>query len=112
MFSVCLQLTRKHKKHDTESSSAESQQDKMDSGEVHSSKRSKLDECKGDSSSSHSIPQTHNRKRKRGRTEQEESFEPYDYSKVDFSRFQGGSKTSLTNQRYEEKPKVGLNIDK
>jgi len=98
------ELTRK-RKHDAESSSAEPQQGKMDNGEVHSSKRSKLEKCEGDSSSSHSTPQTRNRKRKHGRTEQEEGFQPYDYSKVDFSRFQGGSKTSVTNQRNEEKPK-------
>jgi hypothetical protein len=83
----------------------------MDNGEVHSSKRSKLEKC-GDNSSSHSTLQTHNRKRKRGRTEQEEGFQPYDYSKVDFSRFQGGSKTSVTNQRNEEKPKVSFNTGK
>ena len=81
----------------------------MDNGEVHSSKRSKLGKC-GDSSS-HSTPQTHNRKRKHGRMVQE-GFQPYDYSKVDFSRFQGGSKTSVTNQRNEEKPKVSLNTGK
>jgi hypothetical protein len=81
----------------------------MDNGKVQSTKRSKLDECEGDSSSSHSVPQTHNRKRKHGRTKREEDFQPYDYSKVDFSRFQGGSKTSVTNQRNEDKPKVSLN---
>jgi len=80
----------------------------MDNGEVHSSKRSKLEKCEGDSSS-HSTPQ--NRKRRHRRTVQE-GFQPYDYSKVDFSRFQGGSKTSVTNQRNEEKPKVSLNTGK
>lgn len=84
----------------------------MDDGKVHSSKRSKLEKCEDDNSSSHSTPQTHNRKRKRGRKEQEEGFQPYDYSRVDFSRFQGGSKTSVTNQRNEEKPKVSLNTGK
>jgi len=84
----------------------------MDNGEVHSSKRNKLEKCEGDNSSSHSTPQTRNRKRKHGKTEQEEGFQPYDYSKVDFSRFQGGSKTSVTNQRNEEKPKVSLNTGK
>jgi hypothetical protein len=84
----------------------------MDNGEVHSSKRSKLEKCEGDNSSSHSTPQTRNRKRKHGRTEPEEGFQPYDYSKVDFSRFQGGSKTFVTNQRNEEKPKVSLNTGK
>jgi hypothetical protein len=111
MFCVWLQLTRK-RKHDTEPPSSEPQQDKTDSGEGHSSKISKVDEHKGDGSSSHSTPQTHNRKRKHGGTEQEEEFQPYDYSKVDFTRFQGGSKTSATNQKYENKPKVGLNSDK
>lgn len=89
--------------HAAESSSAEPEQGKMENGEVHSSKRSKLEKCDGDSSS-HSTPQIHNRKRKHGRTVQQ-GFQPYDYSKVDFSRFQGGSKTSVTNQRNEEKPK-------
>jgi len=83
----------------------------MDNGEVHSSKRSKVEKCEGDNSPSHSTPQTRNGKRKHGRTEQE-GFQPYDYSKVDFSRFQGGSKTYVTNQRNEEKPKVSLNTGK
>lgn len=83
----------------------------MDDGEVHSSKRSKLEKREDDNPSSHSTPQTQNRKRKRGRTEQE-GFQPYDYSKVDFSRFQGGSKTSVTNQRNAGKPKVSLNTGK
>jgi hypothetical protein len=108
----CLQFTRKRKMFDTQFSSAQPEQGKVDNGEVQSSKRCKLDEHGGDSSSSHCIPQTHNRKRKHGRKEQEEGFQPYDYSKVDFSRFQGGSKISVTNDRNEGKPKVSLNIGK
>jgi hypothetical protein len=108
----CLQFTRKRKKCDTEFSSAQPEQGKVDSGEGQSSKRCKLDEREGDSSSSHSFPQTHNRNRKHGRKEQEVCFQPYDYSKVDFNRFQGGSKISVTNQRNEGKRQVSLNIGK
>jgi hypothetical protein len=95
------------------SSTVQSEQDKMDNSEAQSSKRSKLHESEGDSCSSHSIPPTHNIKKKHGRKEQE-GFQPYDYSKVDFNRFQGGSTISLPNQRNERKPKVkvSLNIGK
>jgi hypothetical protein len=41
-----------------------------------------------------------------GKKRQEEGFEPFDYSKVNFSKFQGGSKVPVKNHRFEEKPKV------
>jgi hypothetical protein len=59
----------------------------------------KLDKSVEVNSSSASIQQTGSKKRK------EEGFQPFDYSRVNFSRFQGGSRVSA-HIRNEEKLKV------
>jgi hypothetical protein len=84
----------------------------MDNSDAHTNKRTKLDESDEDNiSSPHSAPQTGNTKGKRGKKRQEEGFQPFDYSKVNFSRFQGGSMVSVTNHRNEGKPKVSWIVD-
>jgi hypothetical protein len=60
----------------------------------------KRDESVEVNSSSPSVAQTGRKESKHG-----EGFQPFDYSKVNFSRFQGGSRAS-TNIKTEEKPKV------
>jgi hypothetical protein len=62
-------------------------------------KRQKLDTSVEVNGPSPSIPQT-GTKRKR-----EEGFQPFDYSKVNFNRFQGGSRVSAHIKK-EGKPKV------
>lgn len=86
-FSPFLQVSRKRKNRKKKSSSAQP------------SKRQKLDESVEVNSLSPSIPRTGSKKMK------QEGFQPFDYNKINFSRFQGGSKASahITN---EGKPKV------
>jgi hypothetical protein len=72
----------------------------MDNGDAQPSKRQKLNESVEVNTSSPSIQRTRYRKRKL-----EEGFQPFDYSKVNFNRFEGGSRTSVTH-RNEVKPKV------
>jgi hypothetical protein len=65
----------------------------------------KLDESVEVNSLSPSIPRTGSKRKKM------EGFEPFDYSKVNFSRFQGGSKTSA-HIKNEGKPKVSSKSNK
>jgi hypothetical protein len=79
----------------------------MDNGDAKSHKKPKLDESiENGISSPYYIPQTGSTKGKRVKKRQEEGFQPFDYSKVNFSRFQGGSMVSVTNRRSDKKPKV------
>lgn len=107
-FSVFFQVSRKRKNCNKKFSIAQPEQDEMNNSDAQSRKRPKPDESVKDNiSSPHYTPHTGNKRGKRGKKRQnEEGFQPFDYSKVNFSRFQGGSKVSVTNHRNELKPKV------
>jgi len=102
---VFLQVSKKRKNRNKKFFSA---QGESDNGGAQSSKRPKFDEpVEVNNSSSHSTPQSGNTKGIHGKRKwQEEGFQPFDYSKVNFSRFQGGSNIYMTSHKNEGKPKV------
>ncbi|XP_069699387.1 exosome complex component 10 homolog [Periplaneta americana] len=67
-------------------------------GDLHVNKKPRLEE-------SVEITPTNNKKGKRKKKQHEEGFQPFDYSRVNFNRFQGGSKVPQVNQNVGGKPK-------